>query len=81
LVAAFPRRATGPQRGGSVASGAPWVVQELTRPVFSLLGSKPLSEVCTFIAYDALVELSKEKNLEYLRPAVLDEYAEQAEVY
>jgi hypothetical protein len=29
------------------------VFQELTRPVFSLLGSKPLSDVCTFIAYDA----------------------------
>lgn len=57
------------------------VFQELTRPVFSLLGSKPLSEVCTFIAYDALLELSKTKNLEYLRPEVLDEYSEQAEVY
>lgn len=57
------------------------VFQELTRPVFSLLGSKPLSEVCTFIAYDALIELSKTRNLEYLRPEVLDEYSEQAEVY
>jgi predicted RNA-binding protein len=57
------------------------VFQELTRPVFSLLGSKPLSEVCTFIAYDDLIELSGTKNLEYLRPEVLDEYSEQAEVY
>jgi hypothetical protein len=52
------------------------VIQEIQRPVFSLLDRGPLSESCTFISYDAIIELSKEKRLEYMNDGVLDEYVE-----
>jgi hypothetical protein len=52
------------------------VFQEITRPVFSLLEGKPLSERCTFISYDSVLELSKEKKLQYMNDMVLEEYQE-----
>jgi len=55
------------------------VFQELRRPVFSLLERGPLSESCTYLGYESIVELSKEKHLSHLSDSVLDEYAEQAE--
>ncbi|MYF24904.1 MAG: EVE domain-containing protein [Nitrospira sp. SB0678_bin_10] len=55
------------------------VFQEIRRPVFSLLERKPLSEICTFISYDSLLELSKERHLSHLSDTVLDEYAEEPE--
>ena len=55
------------------------VFQELRRPVFSLLERGPLSESCTYLAYESVIELSKEKHLSHLSDSVLDEYAEPAE--
>jgi hypothetical protein len=55
------------------------VFQELRRPVFSLLERGPLSESCTYLSYERVIELSKEKLLSHLSDSVLDEYAEQAE--
>ncbi len=55
------------------------VFQELRRPVFSLLDEAPLSERCTYISYDSVSELSKQKHLVHLSDSVLDEYAEEAE--
>ncbi len=55
------------------------VFQELRRPVFSLLEKGPLSESCTYLSYESVIELSKEKHLPHLSDGVLDEYAEQAE--
>ena len=55
------------------------VFQEIRRPVFALLERKPLSEICTFISYDNLRELSNEKHLPHLSDSVLDEFAEEAE--
>jgi hypothetical protein len=55
------------------------VFQELLRPVFSLLDQAPLSERCTFISYDSVEEIAKEKHLAHLSDSVLDEYAEEAE--
>lgn len=55
------------------------VFQELRRPVFSLLEKGPLSDSCTYLAYDSVVELAKEKHLSHLSDSVLDEYAEPAE--
>jgi len=54
------------------------VFQEIRRPVFSLLERKPLSEVCTFISYDALRELAQEKHLSHLSDSVLEEFSEEA---
>lgn len=55
------------------------VFQEIRRPVFSLLERGPLSEICTYISYENIYELSKEKHLEHLSDRVLDDYAESAE--
>lgn len=52
------------------------VFQEITRPVFSLLEGRPLSERCTFISYDSVLELAKEKRLQYMNDMVLEEYQE-----
>ena len=55
------------------------VFQELRRPVFSLLERGPLSESCTYLSYESIRELSKEKHLPHLSDSVLDEYAAPAE--
>ena len=55
------------------------VFQELLRPVFSLLDEAPLSERCTYLSYDSVDELAKQKHLIHLSDTVLDEYAEEAE--
>lgn len=55
------------------------VFQEIRRPVFSLLEKGPLSDNCTFLSYDSLQELAKQKHLAYMTDDVLDEYVEEAE--
>lgn len=55
------------------------VFQEIRRPVFSLLDKGPLSDTCTFISYDSLIELSRQRHLAHLSDSVLEEYAEEAE--
>jgi predicted RNA-binding protein len=55
------------------------VFQELRRPVFSLLDEGPLAESCTYLSYDSVEELAKEKHLAHLSDSVLDMYAEEAE--
>ncbi len=55
------------------------VFQEIQRPVFSLLERGPLSETCTFISYDSLQELGRQKHLTYLSDSVLEEYEEVIE--
>ena len=55
------------------------VFQEIRRPVFSLLDEAPLSERCTYLSYDSIEELSKQKHLSHLSDSVVDEYTEEAE--
>ncbi|RYD58315.1 MAG: hypothetical protein EOP56_05165 [Sphingobacteriales bacterium] len=55
------------------------VLQEISRPVFTLLDKGPLSESCSFISYSSVEELSNEKRLEYMNDTVLEEYSEWAE--
>ena len=55
------------------------VFQELQRPVFSLLEKGALSEFCTYISYDSLDELARQKHLSHLSDSVLEEYAEEVE--
>ncbi|MCO6524888.1 MAG: hypothetical protein J6562_07685 [Candidatus Schmidhempelia sp.] len=38
--------------------------QEIRHPVFSLLGSRPLSERCNYIRYHNLKALNKDKDLD-----------------
>lgn len=55
------------------------VFDELRRPVFSLLDKGPLSESCTYLSYESVRELARQRHLAHLSDTVLDEYAEEAE--
>lgn len=55
------------------------VFQEITRPVFSLLESSPLSERCTYLAYGSIDEVANLAHLSHTTDGVLDEFAEYAE--
>lgn len=55
------------------------VFDEIRRPVFSLLEKGPLSENCTYLSYDSLRELAKQRHLNRMNPDVLDDYAEEVE--
>ena len=55
------------------------VLQEISRPVFSLIESGPMSESCSYLSYEAVTALHNEKNLHHLNDSVLDEYAEYAQ--
>lgn len=55
------------------------VFHEIQRPVFSLLDHGPLAERCTYLSYDSLRDLGKEKYLEHMGDTVLDAYAEDVD--
>lgn len=57
------------------------VFKQITRPVFTLMGEHPLSEICSYISYDSVHELAKEKRLEHMTDTILDEpeYSEYSE--
>ena len=55
------------------------VLQEIQRPVFSLLEGRALSEMCTYLSYDAIREIAEQKHLAYLSDKVLGDYEEVAE--
>jgi len=55
------------------------VLQEISRPVFSLIESGPMSENCSYLSYDDIAALHGERNLHHLNDSVLDEYAEYAQ--
>lgn len=55
------------------------VFSEIQRPVFSLLEKGALSEYCTYLSYDSIRELSREKHLGNLTHTVLEDYEEYVE--
>lgn len=55
------------------------VMQELRRPVFSLLEKGPLYKRCTYISYDSVRKIAQLEHLAYLSDSVLEEYAEKAD--
>lgn len=55
------------------------VLQEILRPVFSLLEGRALSQLCTFLSYDSIREISELKHLAHLSDGVLEDYEEAAE--
>jgi hypothetical protein len=55
------------------------VMQEIRRPVFSLLERGPLSETCTYLSYDSIRELAQQPNLAHMKETVLDDYEEEAD--
>jgi len=54
------------------------VFEQITRPVFAVMERGPLAEICTFIPYDSIYELAKEKRLEYMSDNIVDTYIQQA---
>ncbi len=55
------------------------VLQEIRRPVFSLLEGRALSEMCTYLSYDQIKEIGELKYLEHLSDKVIDDYEDEAE--
>ena len=55
------------------------VFEELRRPVFSLLERGPLADLCTYLSYEGLDELTALPNLQHMRDSVIDEYTEEPE--
>ena len=55
------------------------VFKQISRPVFSVMESGPLSELCSYVSYDSVYELSKEKQLENMKDTIIDEYSEYLE--
>jgi hypothetical protein len=55
------------------------VFSEIRRPVFSLLERGPLTDSCTYLAYDSIRQIASEKHLAHLSDSVLDVYAQEAE--
>nr|WP_302829177.1 hypothetical protein [uncultured Bacteroides sp.] len=54
------------------------VFEQINRPVFAFMEKGPLSELCTYIAYNSVKELKKEPHLEHMNDSIIDEYAEFA---
>jgi hypothetical protein len=55
------------------------VLREIRRPVFALFEEVSLPEICTYLSYDSIRELAKEKHLEHLSDNVLATLEESAE--
>jgi predicted RNA-binding protein len=54
------------------------VLQEIKRPVFSLLEGRPLAKTCTYLSYDSVKEIAGLPHLAHVNDSVLDEYCEEA---
>jgi len=55
------------------------VMKEIKRPVFALLEGHALSEICTYISFDTLREISELKHLSRMSDEIIEDYAETAE--
>jgi len=50
------------------------VLDQIRRPVFSLLETGPLSSRCSLLTYDDVVEIAAKPDLAHMRDTVLDDY-------
>lgn len=55
------------------------VFQEIRRPVFQLMEAGSLSEKCTYISYENIRDLRKEKFLSSMSASVIEEFEEKAD--
>jgi hypothetical protein len=55
------------------------VLDEIRRPVFSLLEHHPLAKRCSFIAYESLEEIMGLPHLVHTSDTVIEEYEERAD--
>ncbi len=56
------------------------VLHEIKRPVFSLLERGPLANSCSYLSYEAIDSLYKEKLVHHMTDSVLEEFAEYSEI-
>ncbi|MBK9097956.1 MAG: EVE domain-containing protein [bacterium] len=57
------------------------VLDEIRRPVFSLLEKGPLAESCTYLSYDSIKKIANDRSLGHLKDTVLEDYEEIAEEF
>ena len=50
------------------------VLDQIRRPVFSLLGTGPLSERCSLLTYDDVQEIAAKPDLAHMRDSIIDDY-------
>jgi hypothetical protein len=55
------------------------VLSQINRPAFADIAGKQLSEVCSYISYDSVFELAREKMLKHMNDTIVDDYSEFAE--
>jgi hypothetical protein len=55
------------------------VMQEIQRPVFSMLEGRVLSEMCTYLSYDSIEAIGKEKLLVHMSDSALEAFEERAD--
>ncbi len=55
------------------------VIDQIRRPVFSLLETGPLSDRCSLITYDDIREIAAKPELPHMKETILDEYQIMAE--
>ncbi|KAA1015118.1 hypothetical protein FVF58_04140 [Paraburkholderia panacisoli] len=55
------------------------VLQEIKRPVFSLLEGRALKEMCTYLSYDNVKDIGDLKHLGRMSDEVIEDYEEAAE--
>lgn len=55
------------------------VFSQINRPVFADIAGKQLSEVCSYISYDSVFELAREKKLKHMNDTIVDDYSEFVE--
>jgi hypothetical protein len=55
------------------------VFSQINRPVFADIAGKQLSQVCSYISYDSIFELAREKKLKHMNDTIVDDYSEFVE--
>jgi hypothetical protein len=55
------------------------VMNEIRRPIFSLIERRPLAKTCSFLSYDAVRDLNNLPHLEHISDSILQEFAEFAD--
>ncbi len=52
------------------------VFRQISRPVFTFMEKGPLYEYCSYISYESIEELSREKRLKHMSDSIIEEYTE-----
>lgn len=51
------------------------ILQQMQRPIFSLLENYAVSKYCSYLSFDDIYEISQQQHLAHLSETILDEYA------